>query len=153
MFLSHSYTSISNFLVRLSLVHPSIRPSIYLSVHWFVSKLFLRLFVASSKVFPNVLVCSSVCLPDFFESADARDLGLMTLFLSFPHFPLSTTYHLLSLNTICYHLFLWDIFPIFHTQNIGKRQSKWKFPIITADSVGTKGIYFIPFPLHDLISL
>ena len=22
----------------------------------------------------------SVCLPDFFESADARDLGLMTLF-------------------------------------------------------------------------
>ena len=63
-------------------VCPSIRPSVHLSiclsVHLFVTKMF---FVASSKVFLNVLVCSSVCLPDFSESADARDLGLMTLFL------------------------------------------------------------------------
>ena len=35
----------------------------------------------------NVLVCSSVCLPDFSESGDARDLGPMTLFV----------YHLIKL--------------------------------------------------------
>ena len=76
MFLCHLYTSLSLFLVCRSSVCLSIR----LSVHWFVTELFLRLFVASLKVFSNVLVCSSVCLPDFSESADARDLGLMTLF-------------------------------------------------------------------------
>ena len=58
----------------------SVRLSICLSVHWFVTKMFLRLFVASSKIFLNVLVCSSVCLLDFSECAHARDLGLMTLF-------------------------------------------------------------------------
>ena len=58
---------------------PSVHPSIYPSFHWFITKLFLRFFVASSTVFLNVLVCLSVCLPDFSESADARDLGLMTL--------------------------------------------------------------------------
>ena len=41
--------------------------------------MFLRFFVASSKFFLNVLVCSFFCLPDFSESADARNLGLMTL--------------------------------------------------------------------------
>ena len=62
--------------------------SVCLSVHWFVTELFLRLFVASLKVFSNGLVCSSVCLPDFFESADAPDLGLMTLLNSeqFSHY-------------------------------------------------------------------
>ena len=40
-------------------VHPSVHPSVCLSV----------------------LVCLFICLPDFSESADARDLGLMTLFL------------------------------------------------------------------------
>ena len=67
-------------LVRLPSVCPSICPSIHLSVHWFVTKLFLRLSVASLKVILNVIVCSSVCLPNFSKSADARDLGLMTLF-------------------------------------------------------------------------
>ena len=65
--------------VSMSFVHlckPLFGPSVLcLSVHWFVTELFLRLFVASLKVFSNVLVCSSVCLPDFSESADARDLG------------------------------------------------------------------------------
>ena len=82
----HLYKPLFGLSVHLSVlssVHPIIYPSVRLSVHWFVTKLFLRLFVASSKVFLNVLVCSSVCLPDFSESADARDLGLMTLFLFF----------------------------------------------------------------------
>ena len=42
----------------------------------------LRLFVANSNVFKNVLVGSSDYLPDFSESADARDLGLMLFFSS-----------------------------------------------------------------------
>ena len=61
-----------------SVLHASVHPS----VHLFATKLLLRLFVASSKVFLNFLVCSSNCLPDFSESADARDLGLMTLFFT-----------------------------------------------------------------------
>ena len=60
-------------------VHPSVCLSVCLSVHWFVTKMFLRLIVASSKFFLNVLIYSSVCLPEFSESANARDLDLMTL--------------------------------------------------------------------------
>ena len=86
MFLRHSYTSISHFWSVCPLfVRPSVCPSIHLSVHWFVTKLFLRLSVASLKVFLAVIVCSSVCLPDFSESADARDFSPFSLFVaSFP---------------------------------------------------------------------
>ena len=69
------------FMSFIHLYKPFFCPSVCQSVYWFVTKLFLRLFVASSKVFLNVLVCSFFCLADFSESADARDLGLMTLFL------------------------------------------------------------------------
>ena len=79
--LRHSYTSISHFFVCPS-VRPSVHPSVPPSVHPLVCyKDVFRLFVASSKVFLNVLVCSFVCLPDFSKGADARDLGLMTLLL------------------------------------------------------------------------
>ena len=43
--------------------------------------------------------CLSVYLPDFFESADARDLGLMTLFFLFKPFNNYTIFA--GLQTIC----------------------------------------------------
>ena len=76
--------SISHFLVGPS-VHWSVRNKVVLKV--FLLGVLCR-WIAENKLwrvknyFKCVIgkKCLPVCLPDLFESADARDLGLMTLF-------------------------------------------------------------------------
>ena len=76
----HLYKPLFGLSVLCPSIHPSIRPSVCPFV---CHKVVFSVFDASSKVLLNVLVCSSVYLPDFSKSADARDFGLMTLFFPF----------------------------------------------------------------------
>jgi len=83
-------------VLRDSISHiRSVGPSVCSSVGPSVTKLFIRRFrhfkdlLANSKILLKILACLPVCLlicSTFCENADARDLGLMTLFLSEMHF-------------------------------------------------------------------
>jgi hypothetical protein len=59
--------------------------------------------LANSKILLKILICLPVCLficSTFFENADARDLGLMTLFLSEMHLSFAVAIYSLCGSTV-----------------------------------------------------